>query len=268
MDMDDDLKSTIISEIGKFSYGTTNWLEFQAKMDRCFDECQYSHGKKEICLEVIGGKTLRILKAIIRPQNIQDEEVDYEMIIAKLEAHFYPNPNRPYYVSKFLLRRQKKDETFFRYVSELRKLIVNCGFGKGQQSKLRNQIVEGSVTELKEKFNHNMMSLSQVFEVGLLWDDSKKFKEPPHPRNHKARKNRVPTCLRCKENIINLHNSEPCPFDWAVCSYCNVKGHVSVACKYKDINCNKCNQQGHIAKLCKKKEVKLDSVQKENGSLD
>ncbi|KAG5877146.1 hypothetical protein JTB14_035916 [Gonioctena quinquepunctata] len=258
-----------MDEIGTFSYGTTDWLEFQAKMDRYFDErnMRFSQVKKEICFEVFDAKTLRILKAIIRPKNIQDEDVSYEFIIAKLEAHFYPNPNRSFYVSKFFLRHQKKDETFFRYVSELRKQIVTCVFGKTQRSKLRNQIVEGSVKELKEKFNANMMSLSQVFEVGLAWDDSKKYKHPPHPRNHKARKNRIPTCFRCKE-FIRIHYDQPCPFDWAVCSHCNKKGHVSVACKYKDVTCKNCNQQGHIAKLCNKKKVELNEVQEGNGSAN
>ncbi|CAH1100245.1 unnamed protein product [Psylliodes chrysocephalus] len=250
--MDVELKTSLINEIGLFDYGKANWLEYTIKMDSYFQaNFISSEQKKEICIAAVGGKTLKTLKVMIRPKKLQDPEVTYEFIIEALERHFYPNPDSSFYINKFTLRKQMPRESFFEYVVALRKLIINCRFPKkGQHSKLRNQLITGAREALKEKFNANSMSLSQVFETGLLWDDSRIPAAAPPRRNHKARINRVAKCFRCAVPV-SKHNNQPCSFDWALCSGCGVKGHLSLACKYKDLSCNNCQGKGHIAKMCK-----------------
>lgn len=246
----------VISEIGYFGCVKKTWLEFSSKMESSFLEFKVRDDmKKLICLELIGTKTLNLLKNLIWPKDIDDKDVTYYLIIDTLDRHFHPQPNVHFYVTKFQSRKQRYTETFFDYVTALRKIMVNCNFSrKNQPSKLRSQLISGCAEDLRTKFNPHSMSLSKIFEVGLLWDDAKIFKPPPHPRNHKARKNRIAKCFRCAQ-AKTQHNNEPCIFDWAICSYCNIKGHVSLACKYKDTTCNNCSEKGHIRKLCKKPAV-------------
>nr|XP_023023653.1 uncharacterized protein LOC111511868 [Leptinotarsa decemlineata] len=256
--MDPVTKSLLTNKIGNFTLGKTNWLEFEARMEDCFEEKNVitPHFKKEVILDVIGGKTMRILKGIIKPLDIQDVEVDYDMITKTLETYFYPNPNRSFYITKFFLRKQKRGETFFQFVLNLRKLMLKCSFGKGQHIKLRKQILQGVVPRLKEKFtNSSSIPLSEIFEIGLLWDKKQAGIVDRHPRNHKARKNKTPTCFRCSMSISKEHSGEPCPFEWSTCYGCGVRGHLSIACKYKEFICHNCKKQGHVAKLCKEKKT-------------
>ncbi|KAJ8976259.1 hypothetical protein NQ317_000821 [Molorchus minor] len=248
-----DFNATLVRELGPFTFGKMNWLEYQYKMENFFDEHEVwsEERKRDICLSMIGAKTLNILRSLVSPQNVR--ETDYSVIVSKLEAHFFPKLSRAQHIFKFKHQNQRISETFFEYVSILRKLVVNCRYNK-IEDELKKQIVSGiRDEELKNKFiDDRNTSLSRIFELGLAHDDSKKLKRAPHPRNHKARINREKTCFRCKESIPKVHKNEACPFDWAVCEHCHVKGHISTACKYKNMSCNYCSEQGHIAKICLK----------------
>ncbi|XP_056645908.1 uncharacterized protein LOC130451117 [Diorhabda sublineata] len=245
-----------IREIGSFGCDKKTWLEYSSHMESIFSKYKVRKGlKKLICIEAMGAKIFDLLTILVRPKYVANEDVTYDFIINKLERYFHPKQDVHFYVTKFQLRKQRYTETFFEYVTALRKIMANCNFSrKNQLRKLRNQLISGCDEDLKSKFNPHSMSLSQLFEVGLLWDDSNIIKPPPHPRNHKARKNRIAKCFRCAQ-AKTLHNNEPCVFDWANCSHCNVNGHVSIACKYKDTICDNCSEKGHVHKLCKKPAV-------------
>ncbi|KAJ8933368.1 hypothetical protein NQ314_014083 [Rhamnusium bicolor] len=249
-----DFNATLISELGPFIYGKTSWLEYQNKMETFFDEHDVwgNERKRDVCVSMIGVKCLKILKILIRPQNVQD--VDYETVLSKLESHFYPKLTHVHYSFKFNNRKQRKREDFFEYIIALRKLMINCIYDDPEVQLKRQIIIGVRHDDLREKFHEkNNLSLTRLFEIGLAYDDSKALKGAPHPRNHKARINRDKTCFRCKESILRKHKNENCPFEWADCEHCNIKGHLSTACKYKDLLCNYCSQKGHISKICVRK---------------
>ncbi|CAH1188007.1 unnamed protein product [Phyllotreta striolata] len=255
--LDSECKTLFINHMGLFTQGKDDWLEYSYKMEKLFARqrlcCITDEDKKKIFLAAMGAKSIKMAKAAVRPKSLEDVSITYEVLVESIEKYLYPKRDEAFYIKKFTMRTQWPGESFFHYVGALRKIIPNCRFSKkNQPSKLRNQIVSGIGESLKETINPNSVSLSQLFEVGLKWDKSINPEAPPRKRNHKAKINRVPKCFRCSV-ALSEHADEPCSFEWAVCSSCKVKGHLSIACKYKDIACNKCQGVGHVTKICKAK---------------
>lgn len=242
----------LVNQIGLFDYDKSEWLEYQNIMEIYFEEYHIfsEREKKELCLAVIGEKTLKLLRKILNPISVSD--VTYQTVITKLEAHFYPIPSKKYYLTKFNFRRQKRMESFFEYVLALRNLLNELHLDiSEQQEKLKNQITLGAKEELRQLFKgvHDL-TLTEVFNIGLQFEIDRAHKPPRNPRNHNLRKYREATCFRCKQSLRVYHENVACPFDWAVCTYCNSEGHVSLACKYKNDQCKKCGKVGHVQKFC------------------
>ncbi|CAG9830847.1 unnamed protein product [Diabrotica balteata] len=231
-------------EVGTFKL-EDNWMEYQTKMELFFQENSGFDTilKTPLILTILPSECNGILDNVSNGQQLCT--LDHKFVLEALDNYFYPKKDAAYYREKFQLNKQYKGQSFFRYVTILRKLMADCNFNKkSKHSKLRNQLIAGVLPEIKSKINQNAMSLSQVFEVGLAWDEE----------NNKSQSKflkKQPKCFRCAQAKY-LHRADPCFFEWSICGGCGVKGHVTLSCKYKRKNCDKCNEQGHVKKLCKK----------------
>nr|CAI5821253.1 unnamed protein product [Callosobruchus analis] len=248
-------KATIINEIGPFIAGQHKWLDYFENMERVFDKHYiWEEDRKELCLASLGAKTMKMLKGIVKPQKIQD--LDYRTIADKLENHFYPNPNRRYYLTKFTLRKHRGNETFFKYVSTLRQLLDHSGLDNtAAYGKLRDHLLENCNSKVKRRIDEELMTdnsiptLSKLFCKGLQVDDLSSLETFKHHR--KKWKLRIKKCFRCNQPLVPSHENVPCPFDWGECELCEMPGHLVTACKYRNVKCNKCGVIGHVVKICK-----------------
>nr|CAH7738036.1 unnamed protein product [Callosobruchus chinensis] len=246
-------RANIINQIGPFIAGKHKWLDYFEDMERCFDQHYVQEeDRKDLCLASLGAKTVKLLKGIVKPQKIKD--LDYRTIADKLEKHFYPNPNRRYYLTKFALRKQRGNETFFKYVSTLRQLLQLSGLDdKTANEKLRVHVAENSNCMVGRSFeteltkNNTPPTLSKLFCKGLEVDDQSSLDAFKHHR----KKRKVKKCYRCNRPLVPNHENVPCPFDWSECESCEIRGHLVAACKYRNVKCNKCGVMGHVARICK-----------------
>lgn len=247
-----------VRELGFLVVGKTDWIEYREKFEILHLHLWYEDDGKKLFLECIGGKATKLLRSLLKPQTLDNSTLD--SVLEAFETHFYPVKDQAYYISKLTVRKQRPSESFFDYVVVLRNLISSCKIGRRKHSKLRNQIFAGAEKTVKMLFKPNS-SLSEIFEIGLLVDHMK-FDKNRWNRKTLIKRNMVGLCYRCTLNLKDKHADVTCPFDWAICSSCKVKGHVSLGCKYKDVTCHNCSEVGHVAKLCKKpkKSVEQDSV--------
>ncbi|XP_028142574.2 uncharacterized protein LOC114336414 [Diabrotica virgifera virgifera] len=239
-----DLVMKFLIEVGTFKL-EDKWIEYQSKIELFFKEHTNFDNilRAPLLLAILPPQCHDILEGVSDGQQL--DNLSYEFVLKALDNHFYPKKDVAYYRELFQFRKQYQGQSFIHYVRVLRNMMAECNFSKkSKHSKLRNQLIAGVLPEIKSKINQNSMSLSQVFEVGLAFDEEKN-------RKHSKFLKRQPKCFRCAQALY-LHGADPCFFEWSICGGCGVKGHVTSACKYKRKNCDNCDELGHVKKLCKK----------------
>ena len=78
--------------------------------------------QRHLLLALIGNSTFKLLTNLVVPNNT--EELSYKEICEQLEKHFSPKPVKICFYS----RQQQSEETVAEYLTELRKLAINCEF--------------------------------------------------------------------------------------------------------------------------------------------
>ena len=192
-------------------------------------------------------------EAVVTP-GIAAENETLEGIFAKFENYVAPKRNQIRATVVFNRRKQNETERFDGFVTDLRRLVKDCGFGQMEDRMLRDAIVlrayhakvrekcldKGDELTLQmavtygQSYEASRQSLKMIEErKSLTGDDAVNKVDAYHRISSKGYTNR--TDGETKENQ---------------CKHCG-KRHTGV-CKFKNAKCYKCQKVGHIKPVCGK----------------
>ena len=201
--------------------------------------------KSSILLHCIGKPCREVYNTFPFGEN---ENMDYDVIIAKFDEHFAPRKNLTFIRFTFLTARQQEDEKFDEYYTRLRKLSENCEFQNLRDSLIKDLIIIGIRDKrIQEKLLRvNDITLEQVLDNCRAFEASKiqtKFlqKADSNSSQHTADHSGI--------NINQVKTSQNKDDHIHKCKFCS-GSHPRGSCPAYSRTCNKCFKKGHFAKCC------------------
>jgi predicted aspartyl protease len=220
---------------------TEEWTQYVERMDHYFEanDIEDKDKKRSIFLSVIGAKTYKLLRGLIRPEI--PNKLSYEVLSQAIRNHYVPKPSVIVQRYKFNTRVRGNDESISTFMAELRTLSEHCEFGVSLDEMLRDRLVCG--------VNEDRIQRRLLAEPVL---DLKKALEIAHGMETAAKdvrdlKGETPNKRDYPMNKLHggKHSNE-----YKDCYRCGGK-HDHSKCRFKTETCHKCGKMGHIAKVCR-----------------
>ncbi len=122
---------------------TEEWTQYVERMDHYFEanDIEDKDKKRSIFLSVIGAKTYKLLRGLIRPEI--PNKLSYEELSQAIRNHYVPKPSVIVQRYKFNTRVRGNDESISTFMAELRTLSEHCEFGVSLDEMLRDRLVCG-----------------------------------------------------------------------------------------------------------------------------
>jgi transposase InsO family protein len=233
------------------------WLRWQKSFKRYYIASGLNKKSKDVqsntLLHLIGEDAADIYETftfITEGENKEDKD-NIDTIIAKYEELFNPKKRITYLRFKFFTRRQG-EETFDKFITDLRRLAKPCEFKTLENELIRDMIICGTRDrKLQEKLlNEDNLTLektikmcqsseimkTQIEEIGetpkaqAAVDTIKgKGQEKCSGSNRQENSTRVFDCRSCGKK----HGPRQCPAYGKVCSYCHKYNHYASVCRAK-----------------------------------
>ena len=185
------------------------------------------------------------------------EETDkIDVLFEKYEAYCNPKQNVTVIRYKFNTRNQSDGETADQYVTELKRLAKDCGYGELTSEMIRDRIVCGTKfnnPQVKEKLlqadaldltkaltiargieisNTQMKDLTEQNKaVHGMYKDKREKKQTRSEQTHDG-KTRVSECRYCG----GKHAKQECPARGKVCFKCKKHNHYARMCRSKSVH--------------------------------
>ncbi|XP_047995079.1 uncharacterized protein LOC125233211 [Leguminivora glycinivorella] len=194
------------------------------------------------------------------------EKLLYLEILKKLEEHCSPPSNETYNRHIFFNRKQKEGENVEEFVTELKKLSLDCNFDKLKDGLIRDQIIIGLIdNELKEELlgvtdltlekcinmsraaettKAQMVSIKNKSEVARVEiGTGQKRPSRPMKKEHYSEKRQPSRSRERKPSQANHTNSR------RPCGKCG-RQHGYAKCPAFNKKCVKCGKYNHFAAMC------------------
>ena len=153
---------TVFGKIAEFDSSQDDWPQYMESLGYFFNAngIESMEKKRAVLLTLIGATTYKILHSLAAPS--KPGEKTYQELIQALTAHFSPTPSPIMCRFKFLSRCHQLGESIAVFVSQLRCLSENCGFGNTLEDVLRDRLVCG-IRDVQSRSSswQNMISTSQ-----------------------------------------------------------------------------------------------------------
>ncbi|XP_049267577.1 uncharacterized protein LOC125756713 [Rhipicephalus sanguineus] len=119
-----------VSGIGEYSLGTSaSWDEYVERLEMYCEANKLSKDeeKRAVLLSSCGEETYSLIVTLVKPE--RPTAAAYEKIKKAVREHMHPKPSVLYGRFLFYKRNQAQGESVADYVTALRRLAENCGFG-------------------------------------------------------------------------------------------------------------------------------------------
>ena len=243
-----------VGRIGPFNPEHEDWTLYSERVDFYFiaNGITGADKKRATFLSLIGADTYKTLRSLIVPAAPTD--MSYEELKKKLEDHFAPKRSQIYYRSEFYRCQRKQNMSVAEYMSQLRSLAKDCGFGGQLDVMLRDRLIcgindvaiqkrllsEGDDLTLKDALQH-------ATSLELAIKDSKELHPSGSDTVHSTR-------AGGRHQKPHYSNSQHHTAGGSVkrsCYRCGQSGHTPDKCRYKNATCFNCNKTGHISSVCR-----------------
>ena len=170
------------------------------------------------------------------------DNMKLEPVLNKFSSYCNPRSNKTICRHKFFTRKQLEGESFNSFVTELKRLCINCEFGDLKDSLIVDMIIVGvRDSGLKERMLREVdLTIANAEKLGQLSEEAKKnliaVNEGPEVNRIKSstdnytfnRENEkiVKRCKFCSGN----HSRGKCPAYGKICRRCKRKNHFEKCC--------------------------------------
>lgn len=119
-----------VTGIGEYRLGTSaSWDEYVERLEMYCEANKLSKDeeKRAVLLSSCGEETYSLIVTLVKPE--RPTAATYDCIKKAVREHMHPKPSVLYGRFLFYKRNQAQGESVADYVTALRKLAENCGFG-------------------------------------------------------------------------------------------------------------------------------------------
>ncbi|KAK8777013.1 hypothetical protein V5799_029642, partial [Amblyomma americanum] len=204
--------------------------------------------KRAVLLSSCGEEVYGLTVTLVKPE--RPTAATYEEIKTAVRKHLHPKPSELYARFLFYRRNQAAEESVADYVTALRKLAEDCGFGSAQlplDVMMRDRFVCGLRNEGVQQRLLAEHSLTFKVAYDLATTAEATAKQQRDIRKH----GRYET--DCQEMVQATRAKQDTPAEGSSCYRCNGK-HAPHLCRFRKATCFNCKRVGHIAKACRSKD--------------
>ncbi|XP_030031283.2 uncharacterized protein K02A2.6 [Manduca sexta] len=196
---------------------------------------------------------------------IDEKQSTYEEVITKFYDYFVPRENLSVNAHMFFMRNQNEGESLDQYLTELRKLAIQCKFGEQQERLIKDKLITGIIdkTAKNRLLREPDLTLQKAIEIckaaelsaerlqktessisGQVNKINNRSMPSQYPRSRSKSRSRTDTmqtfrqttgrstviskqCQRCGK----LHDKRNCPAYNKICLKCNKIGHFAKQCQ-------------------------------------
>ena len=194
----------------------------------------------------------------------EDDRKKPDALRAKFANYVEPKSNTVFNRYKFQCRIQQQDEPCDQFITDLRVLAADCGYGGEKDMMIRDRIVFGITSKkVREKLINegSDLTLVKATEICRTFEMSQKQLKTMNvgedPNVHVVKKVSQKKPMHKATNYVKTGQTvKPKPMN--VCTRCGrVHGKL---CPAKGKKCNKCGKMDHFAVACKTRQQKRYQV--------
>ena len=143
--------ATVFGKIEEFDSSQEDWPQYMERLGYFFDAngIESAEKKRAVLLTLFGAATYKLLRNLVAPS--KPGEKTYQELIQALTVHFSSTPSPIVCRFKFHSRCRQPGESIAGFVSQLRSLSENCGFGDTLEDMLRDRLVCGICDDAIQK---------------------------------------------------------------------------------------------------------------------
>ena len=241
------LNTALIAPVGLSMDGDVagNWRKFKQRFNNYLIASGYSEKadkvKASLFLHLVGDDAVEVFKTFEFADPGDQEKLD--KIMDKFEAYCAPKKNTTFERYVFFSRKQKENEPFDQWLTEMKRLASTCEFETLRDSLIKDGIVLGvRDVHVKDRLlRENALTLERAIELCKASEISRQqLKE-------------LDTKQSVSVNAVKSQKQKETRKQVTNCKYCG-SNHLYGKCPAYGKTCKKCNGKNHFGKVCKKSE--------------
>ena len=238
------------------------WRQWKQTMQLFIDLTMSKNTEKEKCsafLYTIG----QAGRDVYNTMTLGEEEADkIDILFSKFEAYCKPKQNVTIERYRFNTRAQGEEETIDQYVTELRLIAKNCGYGDLEDQLVRDRIVCGTNSEevRQRLLRIDDLSLQKAISVCRVDAESRKSSKYIAETSGEVfglRSSNKPHRFR-REVTKDTKKFTEGPR--RPCGCCGLV-HNRKQCPAYGKRCHKCNKLNHFSKYCRSSNRTTDAIE-------
>lgn len=256
-----------------------NWKMWRSRFENYLQATEICKKDESVqcaqLLHYIGEEGFRIYTTF---QFSEDEKNKLSKLMEKFEAHFLPKENLSFERYKFFMCRQKLEQTFEQFLTELRKQAMKCKLGTLSDGLIKCMIICGVRSEeLREKLLQldDDKSLDKTIELCMVLESSKQQSKQMCAGSSKQQEAEVDAINKMSGKSAKQHKAGPAQgnfkkwnFDSSTkiihgCTKCG-KSHKINKCPAYGKVCNTCKVRNHFSVVCNKRKNNVNLIMQNN----
>ncbi|XP_049517164.1 uncharacterized protein LOC125942945 [Dermacentor silvarum] len=241
-----------VGKIGEYRLGTgASWDEYVERLEMFCDANKITtdEQKRAVLLSCCGEAAYGLIVTLVKP--VRPTMASYDEIKTAVRKHLHPRPSELHARFLFYRRNQAADESVADYVTALRKLTEDCGFGDKQlplDVMMRDRFVCGIKNEAVQQrlLAEPNLTFQVAYDMAVTAEATAKQQRDIRNQGRDETKDSqgLIQATRTKQDTAAEESS---------CYRCNGK-HAPHLCSFRKAACFKCKKIGHIAKACRSKD--------------
>ncbi|XP_075553516.1 uncharacterized protein LOC142586149 [Dermacentor variabilis] len=241
-----------VGRIGEYHLGTNaSWDEYVERLEMFCEANKIAkeEQKRAVLLSCCGEEAYGLIVTLVKPA--RPTTATYEEIKTTVRKHLHPRPSELYARFLFYKRNQAAEESVADYVTALRKLAEDCGFGDVQlpmDIMMRDRFVCGLQNEAVQQrlLAEHDLTFNVAYDMAATAEATAKQQRDIRMHGRDEAKD-------CQGMIQATRTKQDATAEGSSCYRCNGK-HAPHLCSFRKATCFKCKRVGHIARACRSKD--------------
>ncbi|XP_070389446.1 uncharacterized protein [Dermacentor albipictus] len=249
---DEEAAAVAVGRIGEYRLGTNaSWDEYVERLEMFCEANKIAkeQQKRAVLLSSCGEEAYGLIVTLVKPA--RPTTATYDEIKTAVRKHLHPKPSELYARFLFYKRNQAAEESVADYVTALRKLAEDCGFGDVQLPlgiMMRDRFVCG----LQNEAVHQRLLAEHDLTFKVAYDMAATA-EATAKQQRDIRMHGRDEAKDCQGMIQATRTKQDATAEGSSSYRCNGK-HAPHLCSFRKAACFKCKRVGHIARACRSKD--------------